>query len=101
MPNVADGNVTVAPVPSSANDVANGTTLANRQQFVQDLLPHQGTPASPLSPEDYEDTTAAVTACRHPNNGLCYYNARFGAKAKQCHRPCSLKVQGNATACAR
>ena len=75
--------------------------LANRQQFVHALLPHQGTPAPPPPPEDYGDTAAAVTARRHPDDGLCYYHARFGAKAKQCRKPCSFKVQGNARAGAR
>ena len=75
--------------------------LANRQQFVHALLPHQGTSTPPLPPEDYADTAAAVTARRHHDDGLCYYHARFGAKAKQCRKPCSYKVQGNAKAGAR
>ena len=73
--------------------------LANRQQFVHALLPHQGTPPPPM--EDYTDTAAAVTARRQPDDGLCYYHARFGAKAKQCRKPCSFKPQGNARAGAR
>ena len=75
--------------------------LANRQQFVHALLPHQGAPALPTPLEDYGDTAAAVTARRHYDDGLCYYHARFGAKAKQCRKPCSFKVQGNDRAGAR
>lgn len=73
--------------------------LANRQQFVHALLPHQTTPPPPM--DDYIDTAAAVTARRQPDGGLCYYHARFGAKAKQCRKPCCYRVQGNARAGAR
>lgn len=73
--------------------------LANRQQFVHALLPDQNTPPPPA--EDYSDTAAAVTARHHPDDGLCYYHARFGARAKQCRKPCSFKPQGNARAGAR
>lgn len=73
--------------------------LANRQQFVHDLLPHQTAPPPPM--DDYVDTAAAVTARRQPDDGLCYYHARFGAKAKQCRKPCNYRVQGNARAGAR
>ena len=75
--------------------------LANRQQFVHALLPHHGDATPPPFLEDYTDTAAAVTARRQADDGLCYYHARFGAKAKQCRKPCSFKVQGNARAGAR
>ena len=75
--------------------------LANRQQFVHALMPRQDAPSPPLPLEEYSDTAAAVTARRQTDSGLCYYHARFGAKAKQCRKPCSFKVQGNARAGAR
>ena len=73
--------------------------LASRQQFVHALLPHHAAPPPPM--DDCVDTAAAVTARRQPDDGLCYYHARFGAKAKQCRKPCSYRVQGNARAGAR
>lgn len=33
-----------------------------------------------------------MTARRQHEDGLCYYHARFGAKAKQCRKPCSNLV---------
>ena len=33
--------------------------------------------------------------------GLCYYHARYGAKAKMCRPPCTYKGPGNAKACTR
>lgn len=72
--------------------------LANRQQFVNALLPAQ---SSPLSREDTLDTVSAVAARRQPDDGLCYYHSRFGARAKQCRQPCSFRGQGNAKAGAR
>ena len=76
--------------------------LANRQQFVHALLPHQSAPTTQPPLEDYyADTAAAVTTRRQAEEGLCYYHARFGAKAKQCRKPCSFRVQGNDRAGAR
>ena len=72
--------------------------LANRQQLVHALLPTHGVSTPPPPPEDTFVTAAAVTARRQRDNGLCYYHARFGAKAKQCRQPCSLAGQGNARA---
>ena len=76
--------------------------LANRQQFVHALLPRQSPSPPPLPADDctHTDTAAAVTSCCQPDDGLCYYHARFGAKAKQCRKPCSFKGQGNARASA-
>lgn len=72
--------------------------LANRQQFVHALLPNQSASAQPPPLVDTTDTAAAVTARRQRDDGLCYYHARFGAKAKQCRKPCSFGAQGNARA---
>lgn len=33
--------------------------------------------------------------------GLCYFHARFGAKAKKCRSPCTFNAAGNAKACAQ
>ncbi len=62
--------------------------LANQLQFVHALLPHQRDSTPQLLLEDTAGTAAAVTARRQRDDGLCYYHARFGAKAKQCRKPC-------------
>ena len=72
--------------------------LANQQQFVQALLPHQHTSAPLPPPKDDPDTAAAVTARRQCEDVWCYYHSRFGAKAKQCCQPCSFGAQGKARA---
>ena len=72
--------------------------LANRQQFVHALCPTHGVSTPPPPSEDTFGTAAAVTARRQRDGGLCYYHARFGAKAKQCRQPCNFAGQGNARA---
>ena len=72
--------------------------LANRQQFVHALPPNHAVSTPPPPSEDTFGTTAAVTAHRQRDGGLCYYHARFGAKAKQCRQPCNFAGQGNARA---
>lgn len=71
--------------------------LANRQ-FVHALLPEVGASAPLPSSEGGMGTAAAVTGRRQRDDGLCYYHARFGSKAKQCRQPCSFGRQGNARA---
>ena len=72
--------------------------LADRLQFVHALLPVQRASTPPPLLEDTAGTADAVTARRQRDDGLCYYHARFRAKAKQCRKPCSFVVQGNAKA---
>lgn len=44
--------------------------------------------------------TAAATASsrRRPESSLCFYHAKFGARAKRCRSPCSFGGTGNARA---
>ena len=41
-----------------------------------------------------------ATAEGRDGTGLCYFHARFGAKAKKCHPPCNYSQAGNDKACA-
>lgn len=56
--------------------------FANRLQFVHELLPQQRDSIPQPLLEDTAGTAAVVTARHQRDNGLCYYHARFGAKAK-------------------
>ena len=62
--------------------------LASQYHCVAALLPAAALDDSAL--------ITASTSRRQQSPGLCFYHAKFGAKAKQCLSPCSFSGAGNA-----
>ena len=68
----------------------------------QSFAPVVLAPTRSAYPPDSDRLTnrAPVAADGRASNGMCYFHARFGAKAKRCRSPCNFKPTGNAKACA-
>ncbi|KAL1256234.1 hypothetical protein QQF64_011779 [Cirrhinus molitorella] len=71
--------------------------LASQQHCMAALLPLHDTSA----PLDNSTVFPATTSRQQQSPGLCFYHAKFGAKAKRCRSPCSFGGMGNARAGAR
>lgn len=67
--------------------------LASQQHSVSALFPVHDISTPPETP-----TVFAATSQRQLPPGLCFYHAKFGAKAKRCRSPCSFGRTGNAKA---
>ena len=55
--------------------------------------------AAPFPVQSFSPATGQVAVlARQRLDGLCFYHAKFGPKAKRCRSPCSFDGTGNATA---
>ena len=68
------------------------------QSFAPEVLAPTRSAYSPDNDRVANRAQVAAEGCA--STGMCYFHARFGAKAKRCRSPCNFKPTGNAKACA-
>lgn len=59
---------------------------------------HTSHAAAPLPGDAALTAATAVSHRERSDNGLCFYHAKFGSRARQCRSPCSFRGTGNARA---
>lgn len=87
---------TVITEPRALAEEADRFFLAT-QRFATEVLAPTRSYAPPG--RDRLSSRDPVAADTRASPGMCYFHARFGAKAKRCRSPCNYKPAGNAKAC--
>ena len=95
---VALANTAIAE-PRALAEVADRFFLAN-QHPSPDLIAPAVSSAPPVYRSAARDNAGSQDQ-RGATAGLCFFHARFGAKAKQCRSPCNFNQAGNGRAGAR